>query len=298
MELPNWLSCLSGIPDRRRGERVLVFIQAYVDESWGEEVFVFSALIGSVGSWVRITDEWDACLRESPSVRHFKMDEAFGLDNEFYQFTQAERDNKLRRLCSIINTQELTQLCATMVLSDFGKHFQPYVGRPASEPYFFPFQMVNAGLGTHVGMMGLNQPCEVFFDENKIFGPRAKAWYPVIKENFPAEIKRVMPVEPFFRSDKDVLPLQCADLTAWMMRNANEKGCGEFEWVWDAINKIRMSDLSDTIDEDWWKKMYEHEASPEERERAILVLKSYRETFGHDWPPKTKIEKKRHTGRL
>src|SRR5687768_17428435 len=57
-------------------------------------------------------------------------------------------------------------------------------------------------------------PMEFFFDENVIFGPRAKAWYLVIRAMSPPNVRARMPVEPFFRNDKTTMPLQAADLTA------------------------------------------------------------------------------------
>jgi hypothetical protein len=298
--LPKWLSFLSGVPEDRRRRRTLVVIQAYVDDSGGKgqgEVFVFSALIASAEMWAGVVDRWNFVLRESPSVRYFKMGEAAGCRGEFYGFLASERDEKLRRLCAIINTPEISEFSCTLVLADFLEFWAPRLGRPASEPYFFPFQVINSAMGAEMLGRGETQPCEIFFDEHVMFGPRAKAWYPVLRESFPANFKNLMPVEPFFRSDRDVIALQAADLTAWMQRNANESGLGEFDWLWQTLQLMRHSPLSLVVDRDFINRMVGHKQSPEEIERNALVLSSYREIFGHEWPPKTKQQFKRHGGR-
>jgi hypothetical protein len=276
-------------------------IQVFVDDSGGKgqgEVFVFSALIASAEAWAQIADQWSVCLRASPSIRYFKMDHAADMSGEFRGFSPKERDDKLRRLCAILNRSEVAEFSCTLVLQDFMERWSPRLGKPASEPYFFPFQVINSGMGAELLRRGETQPCEIFFDENVVFGPRAKAWYPVLKESFPSYFKKLMPVEPFFRSDLDIMPLQSADLAAWMQRNVNENGLGEFEWLWDELHLMQHSPLSQVIDREWIDRMFTKEQTPEEQERNALVLSSYREIFGHEHPPKTKIEKKRHTGRL
>lgn len=276
-------------------------IQAYVDESGGKNqspLFLFSALIGEAMMWATVADQWDACLKAEPSIRYLKMDEAAGLDGEFRGFLRQERDKKIASLCRVINLPEITELHACLVLADFESLWAPVLGRPACEPYFFPFQTINAAVGFEALSRNESQPAEVFYDENKIFGPRAKAWYPVIRELFPPEVQAVMPVEPFFRSDRDVLPLQAADMTAWLLRNtSNRTGLGEFEWMIESLRQMSGSRLSKIVDADWIKKMFAAENySPEEVARQQNALRVYRETFGHDWPPKTKVERKRHRG--
>jgi hypothetical protein len=298
--LPTWLSFLSGVPEPRRRKRLLIMNQGFVDDSGAKgqgEVLVFSSLSSTAEVWAAIVDRWDACLRESPSIRYFKMDEAAGRNGQFYGFSEVERDQKLRSLCAIMNTSEIAEFSCVMVLEDFDKYWVPRIGRPACEPYFFPFQVMCSGIPYEFLRRGATEPCEIFFDEHVIFGPRAKAWYPVFRESYPPHLRVVMPVEPFFRSDLDVLPLQMADLTAWMQRNANESGLGEFEWLWDELSSIPRSDHSPVIDGAWIDKTFRHQQTPEERERNAAVLNGYREVFGHEWPPKTKMERKKMQAR-
>jgi hypothetical protein len=226
------------------------------------------------------------------------MDEAEDCSGEFRGFDAKERDDKLKALCGIINTPLLSEFNCSMVLKDFEQFWAPRLGRPACEPYFFPFQVVCSGVPVDLLARGINERCELFFDENVIFGPRAKAWYPVLRASFPPEVIAVMPVEPWFRSDEEILPLQAADLTAWMQRHANENGLGDFEWLWDKLSLIHRSPISQVVDTAWIMKMARHKQTPEEFARNKAVRDSYREIFGHEWPPRTKIEKRRHTGRL
>jgi Protein of unknown function (DUF3800) len=296
--LPDWLSALSGIPEDRRRKRLLVMVQGYIDESGSKgqgEVFVFSAIAAKAKLWARVADAWDACLKEPPSIRYFKMDEAAGCTGEFFGLSKPDRDIKLKALCKIINNRALLEMSCVMVLKDFEELWAPRLGRPATEPYFIPFQIMCSAIAAEVCRVGIKDKCEIYFDENMIFGPRAKVWYPVLKRGFPAEYQAVMPVEPFFRSDADVLPLQAADLTAWMARTANENeggSLGEFDWLWDELCNLARSEISQVLDSEWIKESASGKMPPNEE-----MLKAYREVFGFDWPPKNTIEKRRHRGR-
>ena len=225
------------------------------------------------------------------------MDEAAGLTGEFGRFSPPQRDERLRHFCRIICKYKLLELAFICDLQDFGNQWAPRVGRPMCEPYFFPFHMTILAVGYQVLQMGIRQPFEIFFDENVIFGPRAKAWYPVIREIQEDVVKQVMPVEPFFRSDKDVLPLQAADLTAWMQRNHNENTLGEFSWLRNELSGLGLSPFSRILDSYMIDRIASHEYSAEELQRNQRALEVYRETFGHEWPPKTKVQRKKAQGR-
>lgn len=275
-------------------------LQVYVDESGAKgqgTLFVFSALLARAEVWVSIVDQWQAVLAESPSIQYFKMAAAKNRSGQFRGFSEAERDDKVKKLGKIINTPDITEFAFTLVLKDFLEEWAPRMGRPACEPYFIPFQFMNLTIGFELARTGETQPAEVFFDEHVIFGPKAKVWYPIVRETAPPEIRPLMPVEPFFRSDKDVLPLQAADLTAWIRRIKNSEGLQDFEWLESELNQVQHSPLGGKIDSAWIQKMLKHEYSPEEQVRHEDVMRAYRETFGFEFPPEGKVQQKKHRGK-
>lgn len=280
----------------------MALIQAYVDDSGCKgqgEVFVFSALISASSIWTAFSDEWQACLDQSPKIEYFKMDEATGLSGQFRNFTPKQRDERLKRFCKVICGHKMIEFAFISDLVDFQTLWAPRISRPLSEPYFFPFHMTIFGVAYEVLRIGVCQKFEIFFDEQVILGPRAKAWYPLVRtfaDNEP--IKDLLPVEPFFRSDKDVPPLQAADLTAWMQRNHNEKGLGEFTWLKQELSGLTLSPLSKILDRELIQRIASNSYSEDQiLESQKHSLEVYRETFGHDWPPKNKAERKRFHGR-
>lgn len=297
--LPPWAPFLSGLPEHRRRKRILVPIQGYVDESGSVETdrFVFSALIAEAEDWARFSDEWDACLKAPPSIRYFKMDHAAGRDGEFYGFSDVERDAKLRSLCAVLNRLKPTEVSADADMRQFAIAWGSMAGKPLSHYYFFPFQVINLAVAHVVGDMGSTQPYEIFFDEQKMFGPSAKQWYPIIRAMQAKPVQDLMPIEPFFRSDLDILPLQAADLLAWLVRKrSTPHGEFEFSWIDEYLHGVKRSRLSQKIGWELSDGSFDR-SDPEYISGMSVGLEAFREVFGFDWPPKTKIERRKIRGK-
>lgn len=275
-------------------------IQVYVDESGGKgqgPVFVFSALIGMAEDWAKFSDDWKSRLEQSPRIRYFKMNEAANLSGEFDRMSRTARDEKLRQLCRIIGGASLRELFCVVKLSEFKKTIAEHSGRPMSEPYFYPFHIIIMAVGYEMLELDINQPFEIFFDENVIFGPRAKAWYPVIRSMLDDDVRAVVPVEPFFRSDHDALPLQAADMTAWIRRRWNADGNKQFLWMESELRGLAPAFHSQLLDGVRMKEIVDQSYTPEMLAKLKPILRAYRETFGHDWPPKNKKQLKRQRRR-
>jgi hypothetical protein len=72
-----------------------------------------------------------------------------------------------------------------------------------------------------------------------------RTMYPIIKQRFDPELREILPIEPMFRSDLESLPLQAADLIAWLLRNAWNGRRTEWEWIANELMPvIPMSEWS------------------------------------------------------
>ncbi len=266
-------------------------IQAYVDESGGKgqgPVFVFSALIAEAEQWADFSDRWSAALEMSPKIAYFKMSEAFVCGGQFYKFSDEERNAKLLSLCRILNDSRLTEFSFLSDLAVFQQGWGSLEVKPFADPYFFPFHATIGAVGYEALARNTTERCEIFFDQNVIFGPRAKAWYPVIWQIAEDILRPVLPIEPLFRDDKEVLPLQGADLTAWIHRRNYAEGLGEFSWLLPELSQLTRSPLSKRLTLEMMTRIAPRPHTREFDAQTKAVLDRYRETFGHDWPPKRK----------
>lgn len=296
--LPGWLSFLSGLPTLQRKARRIVAIQVFVDESGGKgqgTVFVFSAMISSAEHWAGFFDAWQSCLDESPSIRYFKMREAANRSGEFQRFSATQRNDKVKKLCLIIANAGIVEHNCVVNLDDFNATIGTHSASPMTDPYFFPFHVVIMGVGYEILEAGSRgEPFEIVFDEHCIFGPRAKAWYPVIRACMEPDLHAITPVEPRFDSDSRVLPLQACDLTAWLHRRENNEGLGEFSWIPDALHGLVPGMHSSRLTLDRMKAIVDksHEFTPEQLAMQNGVIQAYTETFNDTWPPRRKGARK------
>jgi hypothetical protein len=97
-----------------------------------------------------------------------------------------------------------------------------------------------------------NERFEIIYDEEVIFGPRAKHdWqklrqFRLLSTNH-RFIKRV-PV-PMFKSDDEFQPLQAADMYAWCLRNATDKQDHvEFAWLLEELQNVKPTIYSQYYD--------------------------------------------------
>jgi hypothetical protein len=229
--------------------------QAFVDDSGGKgstRHFVLAALVGSSEGWAEFSEEWRACLAGSPVVRPvFKMKEAAGLSGAFWGWRKEDRDEKLRRLCTIINRCRRLFAYSMIDLEAHAKTWALSPPSPGKDPYFWPYQNTIMAVCHHLWDIGWRERFEIIYDVQMISGPKARLWYPVIQRlmemKYPDQAQ-ILPVDPMFKTDDEFLPLQAADLFAWCSRNATDKQEEEFSWLLPKMPNVQGTDYSQYYD--------------------------------------------------
>jgi hypothetical protein len=169
--------------------------------------------------------------------------------------------------------------------------------KPMHEPYFWPFQNTVLAAAFTLYDKGWRERFEAIFDENVIFGTRAKMWYPVIRESmrirephtFPS-----LPVDPIFKTDDEVLPLQASDLFAWCFRVGTDVGESAddrpFEWLLTELRNVSLSDHRQYYDQErltsvmaLTKQQQDEMATGHHQELFDTLTAKYRELWGRDY---------------
>lgn len=259
--LPNVFSWLSGLPECKRKRRIILPIQAFIDESGSKNqdiAFVLAGLIGHSEQWIEFSNNWQAALNESPSIAYFKMQEAANMKGQFGGWKFSQRDAKLKRLAGVLNSYKFDFISVSLDMVGFYEVMSEHVPRPMNNPYFVGFHQIIAAVGFHLLEHGQKEQFEIIFDENLVFGPRAKRWYPLVKDVAVPDLVPLLPPEPIFKNDHEFLPLQAADLFAWLIRRAwNDNQPQEFSWIITEIPNIRPSEHVQIVDRDRMKRMVE-----------------------------------------
>src|SRR5207249_2482907 len=96
---------------------------------------------------------------------------------------------------------------------------------------------------------------EIFFDEQLVMAPRVKQWYPIIRATAEEQEMQLMPLEPLFRDDVENMPLQAADMLAWLSRRESSGADHSFGWIPSKLPNITFSQYSQTVTKERMEKV-------------------------------------------
>jgi hypothetical protein len=258
--LDHGFTFLTGFPEELRRRTVLMPIQVFVDESQGHTAehrcFGMVGLRSTAEKWLRFSDEWAATLKQEPSIHHFKMSDAAKLGGEFHRhgngglWTEAERDQKVAALARVINKHVENAVFMGIQLEAHERTWKK-MPKPLNDPYFWPFHVMVWSACFDLWELGIRDKFEIIFDENKIYGTRARAFFEhmkILAEQKMGPPSALFPTDILFRDDKIVLPLQAADLLVGCVRRYAE-GDASFAWVDSHLTNVIWSGRGDLYSE-------------------------------------------------
>jgi hypothetical protein len=219
-------------------------LQAYVDDSATD----------TADKWARFSDAWQEELDHKPSINYLKMSEANSLGGEFKGWDTVARDEKLRGLARVIRHFSPASYHSSVSRSEFEAIVSPVAPYGFNRPYFYCFQAIMVPLANSMLEYGLPKvPIDFIFDEQGGVGDEAKFFYRIIRDAQPAAVRSILSVDPIFRNDKLVLPLQAADMLAWHIRRTYLRDPAAFP-----VPKFLSSDglhMASDIDTAWLKRI-------------------------------------------
>lgn len=229
-------------------------IQAYVDDSGAppnERCLVLAGYLASTDQWASFSDEWDRALRMRPRLEYFKMADAVKLRKSFDGWTPHLRDERLRMLKRIIQDHVQCFVASVVPFADFNRALTEVPMKLKFRPYAAALMGLMGATRAHIPLMDIHERVDFIFDEQVM----EKG---IILENWDYATANVEPGEqefvsktPAFRNDRDFLPLQAADLCAWLQRNSWEAQNGHaqvYEPPW--TNEKPIEGLTFQLNED------------------------------------------------
>ena len=188
-------------------------------------IFVMAGFVSTVEKWRVFVEQWDAALKLHPSIDYFKMREEANLQGQFERFDPAERDKRLRLFNQIIADNATFGIASITPTQDFYAVLKNKYSKSLDNPKYpaavdniidtlvYMRKLVLAGKVTHV------------FDEmdKATFREILNIWSVFKRQNVGRQLARRMGQSPKMGNDKDVLPLQAADLLAWLIRRRYEE---------------------------------------------------------------------------
>jgi hypothetical protein len=262
-------------------------LQAFIDDSTSDGVYVLGGHIASAESWAKFSREWEELLplamRDRDGRYYFKMREMNRADKlpHVPAFYKVLEDNVLCSLSASYNLHDLERAKERIYVPGL-QHidWSHYNNR-----YFYAFRLLMDMFHSHrekiVKVVPLDQKIDFYFDNQKEKGLILAMWDDYMAKR-PPETRQHYGATPRFEDDKDFLPLQAADMWAWWIRkwiiegnisNLEKPDFGGWQAKRDNHLKIHIDVTEDQIVE----HLTERVAAHIEPGRAIYDLKLFPE---------------------
>jgi hypothetical protein len=239
--------------------RLMVMLNGFIDDSGNGDptVFVLAGYVSTPAKWMAFQDEWADALRLSPSIEYFKAKEAAPCYGQFERWKYEDRNERLDLLCSIIRNHTISAIACVVPMADYNRIFKSKISRTVDTPYFLAFYGVMTLFFRLQFNSGDDRPTDFVFDEQgKQIGNALSAWKYFI-EGMSPEAMKYIGNPPISRDDKEVLPLQAADLLAWTVRRKFVDAktgknhemidlCG-LQYVDDVWDRARLQSMYDKV---------------------------------------------------
>lgn len=236
--LPKGFEFLCGVPQPKRDRTLLLNLKAYIDESGVQgttEYFVLAGFIGQAISWANFSSDWERCLAAEPSIPLLKTSDAARLTNAFYGWSAEARDRKLSALIDVIKKYPFNSVYAAIHIPSFKLAWECLLPPKLRNSYFIGSYALIAAIGYELIDAQVNEQIDVIFDNHDIFKNRIREWYPIIRKGWQQEVEprfaRLLPPDVQFMDDTKYVPLQAADMLAWILRTAFSEEYTEFLWM-------------------------------------------------------------------
>jgi hypothetical protein len=240
-------------------------LQAYFDESYsevGRKCVYMAGYVTYASTWAEFSDVWDQQCKASPRIDYLHMVEAQNLRDQFKGWRPDDRDRKVLALASVVRHFRPWAISCSVSREDYSELVTPYAPFQMKSPYFACFYGIVLGLARLQSRLGNPIPLDLIFDE------QASQWdvlmaYDFVKAEQRPDIAAAMGSAPIFRNDKQILPLQAADMLAWHLRRDAEgtadaqhqktlhvlrEGCVNVRWDMTAEEIAPMGARMKTLD--------------------------------------------------
>jgi Protein of unknown function (DUF3800) len=220
-------SLVSGYSSDARAAKLLVMFQAFIDDSTsdkGDRRLFLAGYINTADNWTLFSDAWKEELCSDPAIDYLKMTEAQWLRGEFRGWSAEDRDKKLRGLARVIRHFQPVSIHYSVSRNEVNEIIKPVAPYGFASPYFYCFNGIILPLATQQAKYPIKVPIDFIFDNQEGLGEEVRFIYKCIRDIQPKTVRDMLSVDPLFRDDKQVLPLQAADMLAWHVRRQYESG--------------------------------------------------------------------------
>jgi hypothetical protein len=211
----------------------MVLQAGYFDDSGSDaksKYYVLAGFIASVDQWRTVSTKWRQILDKEPRLAYFKMSEAMNMEGQFKTgWTAPLRDQRIFELVEIIQELDPPRIECFLKRSNFDDFVKGIIsGDIFNDPYFVCFYHLILSIAANAKALEWNCDCDFIFDDQGKIGKNAVERWGWMKKNIDganaANVSAYLGPPPIFRDDVKFLPLQAADMFAWLVRDCMTRG--------------------------------------------------------------------------
>ncbi len=216
-------------------------LKCYADDSGSHKgddsnLFVLAGYLMEEERWESFAEQWDIQLKRDFPVQFFHMTDAEYGDGEFEGMDLVFRERKIKDLALVIADNQPTPIAVSLDKREYDSIVKGVASKERDNPYALLLFQLMRGIAEfqkwREQIHGREpEPVEFVFDNQGPEELKALSWYAGLVEAVPEPYKTIMANTPVFRNDRDILPLQAADMLAWHVRRGTERPDEEREAV-------------------------------------------------------------------
>jgi Protein of unknown function (DUF3800) len=216
----------------------MVLQTGYFDDSGsdaGSRWYVLGGFIASVEDWKSVSTKWEQTLSKEPALRYFKMSEAMAMEGQFRRgWTVPLRNQRIMELVDIITELDPARIYCFLKRSNFHDFVKGIIrGDAFNDPYFTLSYHTILSIAANADALNWTRDCGFIFDEQGKLGDVSVSKWNWMKQNIDGEnaanVSAYLGSPPVFRNDVKSLPLQAADMLAWLVRDCMTVGPDNME---------------------------------------------------------------------
>jgi Protein of unknown function (DUF3800) len=239
-------------PNVRRNRWIAMLI-AYADDSnrgRTKSAYVLAGFLAKTESWLAFGHAWKAVLDLPPAISYFKSREAAFRIGQFRGWSVDDVGTRINQLVALITDETfgIRRVCISVPIKHYTRIFKGRVDKRFDNPFFLPhYSLIQQTLRyLAIERHETTDKVNFIFDEATNREKRLiRASWEYFETYGARDTRSLYGDEPDFKSDKDVLPLQAADLYARHARlfyDARAKGNTYSHSVWGALNAMEGTD--------------------------------------------------------
>jgi hypothetical protein len=210
-------------------------LKCYVDDSGSDPqpdgLFVLAGYVMEEARWEDFAEKWDAQLKRDFPVEYCRMSDAESGDRVFAGIDSVFRKRKVKDLASVVQECLPTPIACVMTWKDYNENVLGKVDPRLDNPYailFFKILAIISQIQIDINerlpkevkdQHGISiKPVEFIFDDQGPAGLKCLQWYAGLRERVKEPHRTMIGNTPQFKDDRELTPLQAADMLAWHIR--------------------------------------------------------------------------------